>query len=63
MLNYVLTNSKKRDNMETTGNDFLEKIKKIQTPVNDALEKYFNGSLDNSGLKLSENEVKRLSKC
>lgn len=59
MLNYVLTNSKKRDNMETTGNDFLERIKKIQTPVNDALEKYFNGSLDNSGLKLSENEVKK----
>ncbi len=59
MLNYVLTNSKKRDNMETTGNDFLERIKKIQTPVNDALEKYFNGSLDNSALKLSENEVKK----
>lgn len=59
MLNYVLTNSKKRDNMETTGNDFLERIKKIQTPVNDALAKYFNGSLDNSGLKLSENEVKK----
>lgn len=59
MLNYVLTNSKKRDNMETTGNDFLERIKKIQTPVNDALAKYFNGSLDNSALKLSENEVKK----
>lgn len=59
MLNYVLTNSKKRDNMETTGNDFFERIKKIQTPVNDALAKYFNGSLDNSGLKLSENEVKK----